>query len=141
MNKDQNLIFEAYTKSLVKENAEYDNDALMVNGDEYIVKAIVSGDDVEITTLFNYDKELDDHNEINLGSISPKLRQDIEDSIKNDLGEDNEEFSSEGEEDNNLSKIEASLEKIADELKTLNQYADFMTTGTRAQGFTGETKN
>ena len=47
----------------------------------------------------------------------------------------------EGEdEENNLSKIEASLEKIADELKTLNQYADFMTTGTRAQGFTGGTK-
>jgi hypothetical protein len=43
-------------------------------------------------------------------------------------------------EENNLSKIEASLEKIADELKTLNQYADFMTTGTRAQGFTGGTK-
>jgi hypothetical protein len=37
MNKDQNLIFEAYTKSLINENThyeneEYDNDALMVNG-------------------------------------------------------------------------------------------------------------
>tara|TARA_A100000172_G_scaffold3619_1_gene2190 strand:- start:11952 stop:12230 length:279 start_codon:yes stop_codon:yes gene_type:complete len=40
-------------------------------------------------------------------------------------------------EENDLSKIEASLERIADELKTLNQYADFMTTGTRAQGFAG----
>ena len=91
MNKDQNLIFEAYTKSIIKENAEYDNDALMVNGDEYIVQAIVSGDDVEITTLFKYDKELDDHNEIDLGSISPQLRQDIEDSVLKDAGEDNED--------------------------------------------------
>tara|TARA_A100000171_G_scaffold45184_1_gene48661 strand:- start:101 stop:580 length:480 start_codon:yes stop_codon:yes gene_type:complete len=91
MNKDQNLIFEAYTKSIIKENAEYDNDALMVNGDEYIVQAIVSGDDVEITTLFKYDKELDDHNEIDLGSISPQLRQDIEDSVLKDAEEDNED--------------------------------------------------
>ena len=88
MNKDQNLIFEAYTKSVIKENAEYDNDALMVNGDEYIVQAIVSGDDVEITTLFKYDKELDDHNEIDLDSISPQLRQDIEDSVLIDAEED-----------------------------------------------------
>ena len=90
MNKDQNLIFEAYTKSVIKENAEYDNDALMVNGDEYIVQAIVTGDDVEITTLFKYDKELDDHNEIDLGSISPQLRQDIEDSVLKDAEEDDE---------------------------------------------------
>ena len=41
------------------------------------------------------------------------------------------------DEENDLSKIETSLERIADELKTLNQYADFMTTGTRAQGFAG----
>jgi hypothetical protein len=40
------------------------------------------------------------------------------------------------EEENDLSGIEMSLERIADELKTLNQYADFMTTGTRGKGFT-----
>lgn len=91
MKTDQDLIFEAYTKTL-NENTPYENDALTVNGDEYIVQAHVSGDDVEITTLFKYDAELDDHNEIDLGSISPQLRQDIEDSVINDLSEDNEDF-------------------------------------------------
>ena len=124
MNKDQDLIFEAYTKSLTEdwqkgtskapkgksfdmsrggapsnvdaardgsggryrktrppsaqsnkthsemEEEKYENDALMVNGDEYIVQAEISGDDVEITTLFVYDRELDDHKEIDLGSIA-----------------------------------------------------------------------
>jgi hypothetical protein len=147
MNKDQDLIFEAYTKSLTEdwqkgtskapkgksfdmsrggapsnvdaardgsggryrktrppsaqsnkthsemEEEKYENDALMVNGDEYIVQAEISGDDVEITTLFKYDEELDDHNEIDLGSIPPQLRQDIEDSVlKNVHSEDNEDL-------------------------------------------------
>jgi hypothetical protein len=146
MNKDQNLIFEAYTKSLTEdwqkgtskapkgksfdmsrggapsnvdaardgsggryrktrppsaqsnkthgemEEEEYENDALMVNGDEYIVKAKISGHDVEITNLFKYDKKLDDHNEIDLGSIPSQLRQDIEDSVlKDEFIEDNED--------------------------------------------------
>ena len=34
MVNDQNLIFEAYAKRLI--NEEYENDALMVNGDEYV---------------------------------------------------------------------------------------------------------
>ena len=89
MVNDQNLIFEAYAKRLI--NEEYENDALMVNGDEYIVHANISGDDVEITTLFKYDAKLDDHSEIDLGSISPQLRQDIEDSVKNDSNEDSED--------------------------------------------------
>jgi hypothetical protein len=63
----------------------------MVNGDEYIVQANISGDDVEITTLFVYDRELDDHKEIDLGSIPPQLRQDIEDSVLKDAEEDNED--------------------------------------------------
>ena len=146
MNKDQDLIFEAYTKSLTEdwqkgtskapkgksfdmsrggapsnvdaardgsggryrktrppsaqsnkthsemEEEKYENDALMVNGDEYIVQAEISGDDVEITTLFKYDAGLDDHSEIDLGSIPPQLRQDIEDSVKNDSNEDNEDL-------------------------------------------------
>ena len=147
MNKDQDLIFEAYTKSLTEdwqkgtskapkgksfdmsrggapsnvdaardgsggryrktrppsaqsnkthsemEEEKYENDALMVNGDEYIVQAEISGDDVEITTLFKYNEELDDHNEIDLGSIPPQLRQDIEDSVlKNVHSEDNEDL-------------------------------------------------
>jgi len=45
------------------------------------------------------------------------------------------------DEENDLSKVETALDRIADELRTLNQYADFMTTGTRARGFTGGTKN
>ena len=89
-----NKLFEAVTKTLI--NEEYHNDALMVKGGEYIVQAEVSGDDVEITTLFKYDKKLDDHREINLHSISPQLRQDIEDAVLNDVGgknyEDNEDF-------------------------------------------------
>jgi len=89
MKTDQDLIFEAYAKRLI--NEEYENDALMVNGDEYIVHANISGDDVEITTLFKYDAKLDDHSEIDLGSISPQLRQDIEDSVKNDSNEDSED--------------------------------------------------
>ena len=92
MKTDQDLIFEAYIKTLI--NEKYHNDALMVKGSEYIVQAEVSGDDVEITTLFKYDKKLDDHREINLHSISPQLRQDIEDAVLNDVGgknyEDNE---------------------------------------------------
>jgi len=144
MNKDQDLIFEAYTQALTEdwqkgtskapkgksfdmsrggapsnvdaardgsggryrktrppsaqsnkthsEMEEYENDALMLNGDEYIVQAKISGHDVEITSLFKYNKELDDHNEIDLGSISPQLRQDIEDSVlKDEFIEDNEE--------------------------------------------------
>ena len=144
MNKDQNLIFEAYTQTLTEdwqkgtskapkgksfdmsrggapsnvdaardgsggryrktrppsaqsnkthsEMEEYENDALMLNGDEYIVQAKISGHDVEITSLFKYNKELDDHNEIDLGSISPQLRQDIEDTVlKDEFIEDNEE--------------------------------------------------
>ena len=145
MNKDQDLIFEAYTKSLTEgweagtskapkgksfdmsrggapsnvdaardgsggryrktrppsaqsnkthsemEEEEYENDALMVNGDEYIVQAEISGDDVEITTLFVYDREIDDHNEIDLGGISPQLRQDIEDSVLKDVHSEEEE--------------------------------------------------
>tara|TARA_R110002126_G_scaffold264366_1_gene407374 strand:+ start:3562 stop:4440 length:879 start_codon:yes stop_codon:yes gene_type:complete len=141
MNKDQNLIFEAYTQTLTEgweagtskapkgksydmsrggapsnvdaardgsggryrktrppsaqsnkthgEGEEYDNDELMVNGVEYIVQAEISGDDVEITTLFKYDAELDDHIEVDLDSISPQLRQDIEDSVQNDAGREN----------------------------------------------------
>ena len=144
MNKDQDLIFEAYTQALTEdwqkgtskapkgksfdmsrggapsnvdaardgsggryrktrppsaqsnkthsEMEEYENDALMLNGDEYIVQAKISGHDVEITSLFKYNKELDDHNEIDLGSISPQLRQDIEDTVlKDEFIEDNEE--------------------------------------------------
>ena len=141
MNKDQNLIFEAYTQTLTEdweagtskapkgksydmsrggapsnvdaardgsggryrktrppsaqsnkthsESEEYDNDELMVNGVEYIVQAEISGDDVEITTLFKYDAELDDHIEVDLSSISPQLMQDIEDSVQNDAGREN----------------------------------------------------
>ena len=141
MNKDQNLIFEAYTQTLTEgweagtskapkgksfdmkkggapsnvdaardgsggryrktrppsaqsnkthsESEEYGNDELMVNGVEYIVQAEISGDNVEITTLFKYDAKLDDHIEVDLGSISPQLRQDIEDSVRNDVGREN----------------------------------------------------
>jgi|TARA_A100000172_G_C3033756_1_gene107710 hypothetical protein len=41
------------------------------------------------------------------------------------------------ESDNNSASIARSLESIVGELKTLNQYVDFITTGTRAPGFTG----
>jgi hypothetical protein len=41
------------------------------------------------------------------------------------------------DEEVDLTKIETALNNIADELKTLNSYADFMTTGTRGKGFTG----
>jgi hypothetical protein len=40
-------------------------------------------------------------------------------------------------EENASEDIAKALQDIVGELKTLNQYADFMTTGTRAQGFTG----
>ena len=44
----------------------------------------------------------------------------------------------EGEdEEYNTSNIEKALVDIVGELKTLNQYVDFLTTGTRAPGFTG----
>ena len=46
-----------------------------------------------------------------------------------------------GDEDNEdvtFSNIEQSLEAIVGELKTLNQYVDFMTTGSRAPGFVGK---
>jgi TATA-binding protein-associated factor Taf7 len=43
----------------------------------------------------------------------------------------------EDEENNELTSITKALQEIVAELKTLNQYADFITTGTRAQGFTG----
>lgn len=79
----------APVKRTHSESEEYDNDELMVNGVEYIVQAEISGDDVEITTLFKYDAKLDDHIEVDLGSISPQLRQDIEDSVQNDAGREN----------------------------------------------------
>ena len=41
------------------------------------------------------------------------------------------------EDENDLTSVESSLNDIANELKTLNQYVDFLTTGSRAQGFTG----
>tara|TARA_A100000171_G_C2105044_1_gene131847 strand:- start:300 stop:767 length:468 start_codon:yes stop_codon:yes gene_type:complete len=40
-------------------------------------------------------------------------------------------------EENSSEDIAKALQDIVGELKTLNQYADFMSTGTRAQGFTG----
>jgi hypothetical protein len=46
----------------------------------------------------------------------------------------------EDEENPELVSITKALEAIVAELKTLNQYADFITTGTRAQGFTGTGK-
>jgi len=44
----------------------------------------------------------------------------------------------EDNEDIAFSNIEQSLEAIVGELKTLNQYVDFMTTGSRAPGFVGK---
>ncbi len=56
---------------------------------------------------------------------------------KREGGEDAEE---ENEEDS-TKEIAKSLAEIVGELKTLNQYADFMSTGTRARGFAGGIKN
>jgi len=53
---------------------------------------------------------------------------------KREGGEDAEEES----EEDSTKEIAKSLAEIVGELKTLNQYADFMTTGSRAQGFTGD---
>ena len=50
-----------------------------------------------------------------------------------------EPLDDESEEDS-VKEIAKQLGEIVDQLRTLNQYADFMTTGTRAQGFTGGTK-
>lgn len=50
-----------------------------------------------------------------------------------------EPLDDEAEEDS-VKEIAKQLGDIVDQLRTLNQYADFMTTGTRAQGFTGGTK-
>tara|TARA_R110000796_G_scaffold244114_1_gene367047 strand:- start:487 stop:777 length:291 start_codon:yes stop_codon:yes gene_type:complete len=44
----------------------------------------------------------------------------------------------EDNEDIAFGNIEQSLEAIVSELKTLNQYVDFMTTGSRAPGFVGK---
>ena len=46
----------------------------------------------------------------------------------------------EDEEDLNVRKISDSLEAIANELKQLNTYVDFLATGTRARGFTAQDK-
>ena len=46
----------------------------------------------------------------------------------------------ESDEEEATKEIVKALNEIVAELKTLNQYADFITTGTRAQGFTGTGK-
>ena len=78
-------------ESCSDEESEYHNDELQVNGDEYIVKAQIDNNDIEITLLYKYNNKIDDHEEIDLGSISPVLRQNIEDAILKDGSSETEE--------------------------------------------------
>ena len=63
-----------------------------------------------------------------------KVEQDDNDQYAPEEAPADDQLDDEAEEDG-VKEIAKHLGDIVDQLRTLNQYADFMTTGTRAKGF------
>ena len=197
MNKDQNLIFEAYTETLIegweagtskapkgksfdmsrggapsnvdaardgsggryrktrppsaqsnKTHGEMEEDSLDNTSLEEL--SVLSPEEYEMVQNFeNFDANDWGYNK--LQKFYFRKREGGEDEEGFDSEYDPEEapaddqlgglepLDTEGDEaeENSSEDIAKALQDIVSELKTLNQYADFMTTGTRAQGFTG----
>ena len=119
MNKDQKLIFEAYTETLTEDWQKGTSKAPKGKSFDMSRGGAPS----------NVDAARDGS-----GGRYRKTRPPSAQSNKThgEMEEENEE--------DPTKDIAKSLQEIVGELKTLNQYADFMTTGTRTQGFAGEVK-
>ena len=63
-----------------------------------------------------------------------EVEQDDNDQYATEEAPADDQLDDEAEEDG-VKEIAKHLGDIVDQLRTLNQYADFMTTGTRAKGF------
>jgi len=122
MNKDQNLIFEAYTKTLSEEWQKGTSKAPKGKSFDMSRGGAPSGVDAASDGS---------------GGRYRKTRPPSAQSNKTH-GEMEEEDGIEENEEDSTKNIAKSLQEIVGELKTLNQYADFMTTGTRTQGFAGK---
>ena len=66
--------------------------------------------------------------------INNNVEQDDNDQYAPEEAPADDQLDDEAEEDG-VKEIAKHLGDIVDQLRTLNQYADFMTTGTRAKGF------
>jgi hypothetical protein len=174
MKTDQNLIFEAYAKTL-NEGSHLYGDTELGPGKYKASDVTITDYDIEGLTPVgvgggyeNVPVEFEDDNGTTMTGIVDSLYIDdirggldasgmIHDAEVGTLEEDDndqytpedapaddqlgglEPLDTEGDEaeENSSEDIVKALQDIVGELKTLNQYADFMSTGTRAQGFTG----
>lgn len=124
MNIEQDLIFEAYAETLTEDWQKGTSKAPKGKSFDMSRGGAPSGVDAASDGS---------------GGRYRKTRPPSAQSKKTHGEMEEEDEINENEEDQ-TKNIAKALQEIVAELKTLNQYADFISTGTRTQGFAGDVK-